>query len=126
MDSSRGFIRMRISTSEHAGYLRFRVQGPYYFEDFRLAVTSMRDACAQTGTRCALIDLRDVDGNMPDFDRFQIGQHFAETWGGGIKAAGLAPAEKINRFLENTAVNRQARLQIFTEEKDALEWLLKP
>ena len=65
-------------------------------------------------------------GQRDDFLALMLDQLFAEVWGGGIKVAGLAPAAKINRFLENTAVNRQARLQAFSEEKEAILWLLKP
>lgn len=126
MEKSKAFNRIRIDTTKHPGYLRFLLQGPYDLEDFEAAIPYMRDLLVTVDLARALIDLREVEGNMPDFDRFNLGVRIAEVWGSSLKLAGLAPAEKINRFLENTAVNRQARVKVFIREPEALEWLLGP
>jgi hypothetical protein len=124
MDLVGKFNRMRIAVEEHDGYLAFRCSGRYDFEDLHLAVTLMKEACLERKRTRALIDLLAVEGNMPDFDRYSLGIRFAEVWGARLKAAGLAPPQKVNHFLENTAVNRQARLKVFFSEAPALEWLL--
>lgn len=121
-----GFKSIRIEVTEHAGYVWFRFLGAYDYEDFHRAVRAMRDYCIDKRFDKAVIDLLAIDGNMPDFDRYGLGIHFAEVWGASLKAAGLAPRDKINRFFENTAVNRQARFQVFSEPGPALAWLQKP
>jgi hypothetical protein len=123
MALSGNFKRMHIAVEEHDGYLAFRLTGRYDFDDFHLAVKLMKDACVERGRTKAIIDLLKVEGNMPDFDRHSLGIRFAEVWGPRMKAAGLAPPQKVNHFLENTAVNRQARLKVFFAEAPALEWL---
>jgi hypothetical protein len=120
------FNRISIEVEEHAGYLAFRLTGGYDFDDFHLAVKLMRDACVERAREKAVIDLLKVEGNIPDFDRHSLGIRFAEVWGSRMKAAGLAPPQKVNHFLENTAVNRQARLKVFFAEAPALEWLRLP
>lgn len=120
------FNRMRIAVEAHDGYLAFRITGAYDYDDFHLAVQLMKDVCVELEREKAIIDLLEVEGNMPDFDRHALGIRFAEVWGARMKAAGLAPPQKVNHFLENTAVNRQARLKVFFSEAPALEWLRLP
>lgn len=126
MDFPGTFKRMRMAVEEHPGYLAFRFTGTYDFDDFYLAVSVMQEACVERGREKALIDLLAVEGNMPDFDRHSIGIRYAEVWGPRMKAAGVAPAPKVNHFMENTAVNRQGRLKVFFSEAPALEWLRLP
>lgn len=126
MELAGTFKRIRIVVEEHDGYLAFRLTGDYDYDDLHLAVKLMKDACLDREREKAIIDLLAVEGNMPDFDRHSLGIRFAEVWGPRMKAAGLAPPPKVNHFLENTAVNRQARLKVFFTEATALEWLRLP
>lgn len=126
MDSAGKFKHIQIVTTISQNYLRFEIQGRYDFGEFQQMVSDMKQACVAQGVKSALIDLLSLQGDIPQFERFTLGKLWAEVWGGALKAAILAPMEKVNRFFENTAVNRQARVQVFFEEKPALEWLLKP
>lgn len=125
MDLPLDASQIRIDVEEHPGYLRFRMIGTYDFEDFRLANRAMREACAERGAAKALIDLVSVRGEVPQFDRYNLGIEFAAVWGHSPKVAILAPVSQVNSFFENTAVNRQARVKVFSDERAALMWLIQ-
>lgn len=70
-----------------------------------------------------LIDFRALQA--PEvWEQYQSVSYMAESWGMQICAAGLAPANQINRLGENTAVNRGANFAMFSELAMAVEWLL--
>lgn len=120
-----GGSRITIEFEERPGYLHFRIQGPYDFEEYQYAIRAMHAACTDRAFRKSLIDITLIQGDIPQFDRYNLGIVFAEVWGREPKAAIMAPSLKINRFFENTAVNRQARVKVFPDEPSALVWLLQ-
>jgi hypothetical protein len=126
MDVPGEFSRMVFEVTRHPGYVRFMAGGPYDFEDFKRFVAYIKATCDEHGTSRALIDLMPMEGDIPQFERYEIGLLVAQVWGSKLKGATLAPAERVNRFAENTAVNRQARLRVFFDEPSALEWLMEP
>lgn len=117
--------RITVEFAERPGYIHFRILGPYSFEDYRLAIRGMHAACLERAIRKSLIDITPIEGDIPQFDRYNLGIEFAEVWGREPKAAIMVPSTKINRFFENTAVNRQARVKVFPDEPSALLWLLQ-
>jgi hypothetical protein len=122
-----GYRSLRLEETKHEGYLRFRLRGDYLYDDYVKAISAMQEACVREGLRKAVIDVSAFTGELPDFDRYNLGVHFAEVWGAGLKAAVLVPVDaRVNRFFETTAVNRQARVQVFFEEQLAFAWLEKP
>ncbi|MGD0279582.1 MAG: hypothetical protein ABSC11_09780, partial [Smithella sp.] len=66
-------------------------------------------------------DLPDVR----DMEKFFIGELGANIFGNKYKFAMLRKQEHINKFMENVAVNRGARLFIVSNEQEALNWLLR-
>jgi hypothetical protein len=66
-----------------------------------------------------LMDLRGVEGQPKEMDRFYAGQRVAQVFGFRIKVAVVARREVINKFGENTAVNEGARLNVVSSEPDA-------
>lgn len=72
-----------------------------------------------------LIDLFKLTPPKGEMTRFYTGVHMAELWRYPLRVALIAPAEKYNRFAENVAVNRGANIKVFTDEQEAMNWLLK-
>jgi hypothetical protein len=60
------------------------------------------------------------------FTRFTTGKDMAQVWGSSLKVAGVWKQEFITRFAENVAANRGTKLRAFTDEGQALQWLLQP
>jgi hypothetical protein len=114
---------VQVTLSKQPGYLLFTVTGAYDFEDFRTIVQAARDECIRSGANQALVDIRIVTGDIPNLERYSLGVLFAQTWTGRLRAGILAPGDRINKFFENTAVNRYAQVIVHAEEAVVLEWL---
>jgi hypothetical protein len=80
--------------------------------------------CTRIGKYKLLIDITKKDGDIPDWDRFQLGEYIAELFRAKVKIAIRASRTKINRFSETVAVNRMANIQLFAAIKPATKWLL--
>lgn len=106
-------------------FLHMRVMGAYggvpFADD---AINVIAEHCKAARRWRVLIDLTPMQGAVSNFDRFMLGQHAAKSWGRRIKVAVITNAETVNRFFENVAVNNGANVRMFTDRKEALDWLL--
>jgi hypothetical protein len=111
--------------TEAPDHLAVRMEGPYALDAFKRAVDEILTEAQRRGRRCVLIDTTPMAiEDFPMFDRYEIGRYAAETWSYHLKAALLALPQHINRFAETVALNRGANLHVFTNEPEALAWLL--
>jgi hypothetical protein len=117
---------IRVEVEPRLGHLFFQVTGSYDFQDFRLLIHGLFDECVRIGDMAALIDISSLEGDIPGFERFELGVLFSQVWGMKLKAGITAPKDRINRFFENTAVNRGARVFVDHDAKRVLEWLILP
>ena len=115
---------VRATMEERDGYLVFTVTGQYDFNDFKVLVHAFQDACVRAKAPKALVNIQDVSGETPNIDRYNLGQLFAEVWGGVLKAGIIGSRDRINKLFENTAVNRYAQVMVHHDEKTVLDWLL--
>ena len=99
------------------------VSEPYSLALFMSTVHDVADHCRRENLNKVLVDLRKVEGSPNIFDRYRIGIEIAKVWGAKIKVAALAKPGTINRMVENTAVNRGAKLMTTFDEETALTWL---
>ena len=72
-----------------------------------------------------LFDLTKWSKPDSEMTRFYTGKYLAETLAYHFKTAAFTQPEAINKFGENTAVNRGARFRIFTDETSAIKWLME-
>jgi hypothetical protein len=88
------------------------------------------DIAAKEGRRNILIDARQVRGRVPTiFDRYEIGVNIARSWLEQLPRVRLAilahePMIHPDRFGEIVARNRGADARAFTDEAEAMRWLL--
>ena len=107
------------------GYLLVIVSGLLTDTDAVLKLNEMRDEAEARNINRLLLDLRAMQMPPSEFTRYVSGEHLAKVLRPPIKVAAFAKPEIINHFAENTAVNRGAWFKIFTEETQAIEWLLE-
>jgi hypothetical protein len=72
-----------------------------------------------------LVDIRAVSGTPTDMDRYRWAVRASEVIGGRIRAAVLGRTNQLNKFGENTAVNRGGDVLIETDPQAAMDWLLR-
>ena len=69
-------------------------------------------------------DVRKLELPGSESTRFLTGEFIADMLRPPIKVAALGKPEAINRFVENTAVNRGANFKVFSDEQKAINWLM--
>ncbi len=118
-------MKAEFAFEERGSYLFVRAQGPSDPESVRKALILIRDRVMERGLTRVLIDARSVGPPVREFDRFLMGEAMAELLRGRFKVAVLYRAESINKFAENTAVNRGANVLVSADEAQARDWLLR-
>ncbi len=118
-------MNVEMEFEARANYLFVRARGPSDPESVRKALMMIRDKALETGLTRLLVDARGVGAPVREFDRYLMGEAMAELLRAPFKVAFLYRAESINKFAENTAVNRGANVLIVAEEAQALDWLLR-
>ena len=76
------------------------------------------------GCTCILLDLRGLTPPKSEMVRFNGGVMLAKIFPPTTKLASLAKAEHITGFGETAAINRGAWFLVFSDEVEAIEWLL--
>jgi hypothetical protein len=112
--------------ADYSAWFEFKVSGTYEFEDAREFIRLLPRESAARNCQRILVDLLQLQDDIPDWERFFLGKETAEILGPSIQLAIAAPAEKINHFWENTAVNRGANVGVFPTKEHALHWLVRP
>jgi hypothetical protein len=122
--------RLRVRVNVHADYVEFACAGIFSrSEAFRVNDEAFRRAAAEN-RRNILIDARRVVGRVPTIlDRYEIGVNLAQSYLEQLPRIRLAllghePMIHPDRFGEIVARNRGADARVFTDEADALQWLL--
>ena len=116
-------MRLELLFDQADGYLLARVQGKWTTDNVKRAIEEVSAEIRKSGYARLLVDARELSAPQHEYDRFLAGVHIANALR-GIDIAVLYPAELINKFVENVASNRGARLLVGSELDEALEWLL--
>jgi hypothetical protein len=81
--------------------------------------------CQRNNLRRVLIDVSAAKGKWEDFDRFLAGERVSQVFGYHYKILAIDKEENINKFAENTAVNRGASFLVTPDKEKGLKWLLE-
>lgn len=119
-----------ITTDVESDYVLLSARGKYSLLKannlFKLAIDSclLHDKCK------ILIDVTNITGSIPFFDRFQFSEYLANykieralTKLHKIAVVGLEPIIDKDKFGETVAVNRGTNGRVFTDMSKALTWL---
>ena len=117
-------MNVQSEFEEFDNYLFVKVRGRWELDEIKALADSVRRHADQKGQTRILVDMLEVKGRAPEMDRFRIGEHVAALFPGQFKLAVSYRGEWINKFAENVAVNRGARMLIVDNTDAALQWLL--
>jgi hypothetical protein len=81
------------------------------------------DACAEHNCRQAVIDALDLQVDLDTMSLFRAGVDAALVSRLGLRLAFVAREDMLDSFFEVVVSNRGARVEIFTEMKDAMIWV---
>ena len=97
--------------------------GAWELDGIYRVIQAVREEADRSGLELAFVDLRAVDGPIPDLERFFAGERVAAVIGSRVRVAVLARAQDINKLGENTAVNRGARMLVTSDGAEAEAFL---
>ena len=115
-----------ILIENRGAYVFVQVSGEYSLQIVLTAIDRVEEAYQQQAFKKILYDFRPLRGKVSVMDRLKIGQYAARFSGLGIKYAALNQEEQIlrDKFLENFLTNRGTHFKVFSDEDQALAWLL--
>jgi hypothetical protein len=124
------FFRIRTTVEVHATYVLLSCAGKYSrAEAHRIGDEAYAEA-ARSKREAVLVDVRDVSGRVPTIlERFETGVRIAKHYLASDPRVRLAllghePMIHPERFGELVARNRGADARVFTDEAEALAWVL--
>src|SRR5690349_9405006 len=117
-------MKGQVTFERNTAYLRAICRGEFTPTTTLEALGSIHDEAVKSGHTRVLIDALDQPAPPPEMVRYQFGLAVADVFGHRFKVAMLYPEALINRFGENTAVNRGAFFRAFGDEQAALHWLV--
>ena len=109
---------------EKENYLLITASGDYNVTQMGSRMKGMVEWAKRTKKTRILIDTLNLDLPKSEYDKFILGEAFASSVRPPLKIAILSPEKMINKFLEDTAVNRGAILFVSSNREDAISWLL--
>jgi len=117
-------MKLTICFEDADDYLLARVEGRWTPDSVSQGIQEMVKKARDGGHSRVLLDLRKLSAPPTDFARFRAGEQIAEMSRGILKIAAVYPEELINKFAEDTAVNRGAQFTVVADFDEAVQWLL--
>ena len=110
---------------QEEAYIRFDYSGEFSEVLGKQCIDAMVEACRQVQISKALLDCRNMTGEIRIFDSFKVAEYGVKMVGAIFKTALVGRQDQMlpDNFVENVAVNRGINLKIFTDADDAIDWL---
>jgi hypothetical protein len=110
---------------QEEGYIRFDYTGEFNEVMGKTCINAMVEACSQVQISNALLDCRNMIGEIQIFDSFKVAEYGVKMWGIISKTALVGREDQMlsDNFVENVAFNRGVNLKIFTDVDEAIDWL---
>jgi hypothetical protein len=118
-------MNMVSKFKHHRDYLEVSFFDESTFSNLNKLLDQIVKECKKKNHKKVMVDLLNVKGSLSEIDRFKIGEKIAQLFPIPYRMLAIVKEERINRFGENTAVNRGANLHVASNKKDGLDWLLE-
>lgn len=114
---------LRIIQKE--AYIRFDYAGEFSEVMGKQCIDAMVEACSQVQISKALLDCRNMTGEIQIFSSFMVAKYGVKMRGIISKTALVCREDQMlpDNFVETVAVNRGVNLKIFTDADEAIDWL---
>ena len=118
-------MEKEIEFKHRENYLEVIFKGERTFEVVDHLIERIYNKCQKDNVDKLFVDVREAKGEWKEYDRFRIGARLSDFFKFNYKIVVCDKKEKINKFGENTAVNRGVDILITDDRHKGLEWLLK-
>ncbi|MBI5279789.1 MAG: STAS/SEC14 domain-containing protein [Burkholderiales bacterium] len=117
-------MALTVRTEQHAGYAAARLSGAPTLDEMMAAVGSVAAESSAWPHGLLLVDLRGVTTLRAFTEQFTLGEQAAQKLGHLRRIASVVPEDRITRNSERPARKAGLDLRVFTDEAEALAWLL--
>jgi hypothetical protein len=116
---------MELNFEKKNNYIHFKITGEYKESE---DIDKIKDLCIipkENGYSTILVDVRGLKYELDTIKRFDLSKHWVKLCRElhFITAAILGNEEKMDEFSENVISNRGGNFKLFTDEKEAVDWL---
>ena len=98
-------MKFHLSFKVFDDYLKIHLSGEHLHSEINDILMTIKKLSEENNRTRILVDAWDFP-DIPDMEKFYVGELGAKTFGSRIKFAMLRKPEDINKFTENVAVNR--------------------
>ena len=127
LDPSKRCIAMieGLRIIQEEAYIRFDYTGEFSEVLGKQCIDAMVEACSQVQISKALLDCRNMTGEIQIFGSYMVAEYGVKMIGIISKTALVGREDQMlhGNFVENVAVNRGVNLKIFTDADEAIDWL---
>ena len=106
-------------------YILFDFRGEFSQEAGKQCIDAMVEACSQSQISNALLDCRNMAGEIQILESFMVAKYGVQMIGVITRFALVGREDQMfpDNFVENVAVNRGINLKLFTDVEKAIDWL---
>lgn len=115
-------MKLNLDHERFDDYLLVRLEGQWTRDNIQQAIADIAGLAQEQGHNRILVDARGLSEPENDLQRFEAGEHIARMWR-GLKVVVIYPEKWINKFTENTAVNRGVDMMVVSDYGRAEKWL---
>lgn len=116
---------MHYQTRSHEKYAHISATGEYDFQQLFPFIEHWKVETDRLGARRLLVDCSELQGHIPEVDRFEGGQKVAEVFGPFTQIALVLAPGTVTKLGELAAVNRGAHLLVTDDHEEAENWLTR-
>ena len=118
-------MSLNLTTVDEKDYLIAKISGHYTYNEVKKSYKEIMDICNTLNKNKLFIDIRNLEGTISFFDRFNLANFFQDYIDRYVKMVILIkdnPAYK-ERIFETVANNRGIFIKIVTEPEEAYQFL---
>lgn len=114
-----------LSITEATDHARVRVAGHPTIDQMLSLIHLLGVDSGQWTHQVLLVDLREVQTRFTPQEQFRLGQETALSLSHLRRIASVVPPERITRISEKAAQRDGTDVRVFSDEEEALAWLLE-
>jgi len=116
---------MEINYEIKDGFIQFKITGDYKDSEDLDKIKNLCVIPKKQGHSTILVDVTELDYDFTTFKRYELSEHWVKLCRDlhFVNIAILGKKEKMDEFSETVVTNRGGNLKLFTDKKQAIDWL---
>lgn len=117
-------MAVQVTVEHRDEYTVLRLDGAPTLDEFLPVVEALGVQSAGWAARKVLVDMRGIRSLRAFTEHYAIGEAVVRHWSHMRKVASVVPPDRLTRASEKVARRGDVNLTVFTDEGEAMGWLL--